>query len=124
MSDNHMEEVARLDAKVDLFMASQDRHNEQVSRNLEKLTDAVATQKAQQVEINNLGTTISDLSHKFDKFAERVGERLGSVESKQAVNMEFKKELNHAKWWMIGVGGSIIVGISVTAFKYIIELIR
>ena len=108
-----MTELARLEGKVDQFMVSQDRHNESVVRNLEKLTDAMATQQAQQVEINQINGSVQSLSLKHDAY----GVRIGIVESNQAVSTEFRKEVTHLKWVCIGAAASLVVGVALMALK-------
>jgi len=115
MSEN-MVELARLESKVDQFMLSQDRHNESVVRNLEKLTDAMATQQAQQVEINQISASVQNLASKHDAF----GARVGFIENNQAVSSEFRKEVTHLKWVCIGAAISLLVGIVVMVTKTVI----
>jgi hypothetical protein len=116
MSGN-MVELAKLESKVNQFMLSQDRHNESVVRNLEKLTDAMATQQAQQVEINQMASSMQMLSSKHDSF----GERLGSIENIQAVSIEFRKEITHLKWVCIGAAASLSVGVVIMVTKTILS---
>tara|TARA_R110000851_G_scaffold105683_3_gene224295 strand:+ start:138 stop:491 length:354 start_codon:yes stop_codon:yes gene_type:complete len=112
-----MIELARLESKVDQFMLSQDRHNESVVRNLEKLTDAMAKQQAQQVEINQISQSVQTLASKHDSF----GARLGTIESSQAVSSEFRKEITHLKWVCIGAAVSLSVGVIVMVTRTIIS---
>ena len=111
-----MTELARLEGKVDQFMVSQDRHNESVVRNLEKLTNAMATQQAQQVEINQINGSVQSLSLKHDAY----GVRIGIIESNQAVSTEFRKEVTHLKWVCVGAASSMAVGIVVMLTKIFI----
>ena len=112
-----MVELARLESKVDQFMLSQDRHNESVVRNLEKLTDAMATQQAQQVEINQISSSVQNLSSKHDSF----GARLGTIENSQAVSFEFRKEVTHLKWVCIGAAVSLSIGVIIMVTRTIIS---
>lgn len=91
--DNNLS-LAVLDKKVDMFMKSQDKHNDNVVKNLEMLTKAMSVQQAQQVEINTLAINHHDLCNKHDSF----GVRLGKVESDQAVSAEFRKDAKQLKW--------------------------
>jgi cytochrome c biogenesis protein ResB len=111
MSD--MSEIVRLDQKIDQFMLSQDKHNESVVRNLEKLTDAMAIQQGQQVEINQVTSAVQRLSLKHDIF----GTRLGHVETNQAVANEFRKDITQLKWVCVGAAASLVVGVMIMIVK-------
>ena len=112
-----MIELARLESKVDQGMLSQDRHNESVVRNLEKLTDAMAKQQAQQVEINIISTSLQSLASKHDSF----GARLGAIESSQAVSFEFRKEITHLKWVCVGAAVSLSIGVIIMVTRTVIS---
>lgn len=100
-----MTEIARLDEKINIFMGSQNEVNSNINRNLEKLTDAMSQMQVQQTEINNLVTSADRLSAKVDK----IDDRIDIIEQNQAVSNEFRKQVIHMKWVVVGAGVSIFV---------------
>jgi len=123
MSQN-MNEMARLDERVnsltaslDRFISSQNDQNKMVSDNLAKLTDVLVEIKSQQIIIAQLEQSVMDVRHKFDQVAERTGERLGKIESNQAVNKTVIADLVWLKRSIVGMVVSIFVGIAVWAYK-------
>ena len=108
-----MVEIRHLESKMDQFIAGQHEHNSTMVRNIEKLTETMMTQQAQQVEINQLNQSIQTVTIKQDNFSDR----LSSVETNQAVNNEFKTQVTQLKWVTIGAATSVFVGIIVTIIK-------
>ena len=106
-------DLARLEGKVEQFMLAQDKHNETVVKNLEKLTGTISKQQAQQVEINQLNAVQIALNAKVDRF----GARIGALESNQAVSKEFRKEMTQLKWVCISAAFSLVIGIAITVIK-------
>jgi len=112
-SQANIADLARLEGKVEQFMLAQDKHNETVVKNLEKLTGTISTQQAQQVEINQLNSINISLNAKVDRF----GSRIGALESNQAIAKEFRKEMTQLKWVCISAAFSLVVGIAITIIK-------
>ena len=71
-----MTEISALEQKIDRHIEQQDKYNEAVAKNLEKLTDAHADLKAFQVEMNNLANDVREVKDANTK----QGERLSDIE--------------------------------------------
>lgn len=108
-----MSEIARLDEKLNQFINVQSEFNTNINRNLEKLSEAMMQNQAQQVEINQLTGAIQKLDQKYDDSARRISD----IEVNQALSIQFRKEVNHLKWATFGSGMSLFVGVVIFVVK-------
>lgn len=99
-----MSEINRVEQKIDMFMAAQQETNKSLAESIEKMSNAISRQDAQQVEINQVTQAVQALSHKHDKF----GERMGTLEQTQAVASEFRKDSKQLKFMCFGLLLTII----------------
>ena len=88
-----MSEIRRLDEKFDMFVDMQKQINIKLSDSIEKISDTMSNQQAQQVEINTAASHIDDLVDRQIRF----DDRLSKLETNQAVIIADGKKSTVAK---------------------------
>jgi len=109
----HTSEIQRVDDKLIMFMSSQEKTNDRMASAIEKISESVVKNHTQQVEINANSAAIQLINAKHDIF----GERLGHLETGQAVATEFRNEINQMKKAVWGGVIAVIVGVIAVGFK-------
>ncbi len=102
-----MSEIARLDEKIDQFMASQLELNKDINQNLKELSKTQAQIQVHQVEINNIVVNFNRMSGKIDKLNDDVS----NLKTSNALMLDFKGQVRHLKWVSVGLFGAVIVAL-------------
>jgi peptidoglycan hydrolase CwlO-like protein len=102
-----MSEIARLDEKIDQFMASQLELNKDINQNLKELSKTQAQIQVHQVEINNIVVNFNRMSGKIDKLNDDVN----NLKTSNALMLDFKGQVRHLKWVSVGLFGAVIVAL-------------
>lgn len=102
-----MSEIARLDEKIDQFMASQLELNKDINQNLKELSKTQAQIQVHQVEINNIAVNFNRMSGKIDKLNDDVN----NLKTSNALMLDFKGQVRHLKWVSVGLFGAVIVAL-------------
>ena len=103
MSDT-VQQLARLDEKISLFMSSQSEFNKNINDNLKELSKTQAQIQVQQSEINNVVINCNRMSGKIDK----LNEEMSNVKTNQALTNDFKGQVRHLKWVSVGVFVAVV----------------
>ena len=106
MSDT-VQQLARLDEKISLFMASQSEFNKNINDNLKELSKTQTQIQVQQVEINNVVINSNLMSVKIDKLSIEMSD----VKTNQALMIDFKSQVRHLKWVSVALFGAVIVAL-------------
>ena len=102
-----MSEIARLDEKIEQFMASQLELNRDINQNLKELSKTQAQIQVHQVEINNIVVNFNRMSGKIDKLNDDVS----NLKTSNALMLDFKGQVRHLKWVSVGLFGAVIVAL-------------
>ena len=102
-----MSEIARLDEKINQFMASQLELNKDINQNLKELSKTQAQIQVHQVEINNIVVNFNRMSGKIDKLNDDVS----NLKTSNALMLDFKGQVRHLKWVSVGLFGAVIVAL-------------
>ena len=102
-----MSEIARLDEKIEKFMASQLELNRDINQNLKELSKTQAQIQVHQVEINNIVVNFNRMSGKIDKLNDDVN----NLKTSNALMLDFKGQVRHLKWVSVGLFGAVIVAL-------------
>ena len=102
-----MSEIARLDEKIEQFMASQLELNRDINQNLKELSKTQAQIQVHQVEINNIVVNFNRMSGKIDKLNDDVN----NLKTSNALMLDFKGQVRHLKWVSVGLFGAVIVAL-------------
>lgn len=105
------------DATLKAFMENQGQFNDRLSQAVDKLTDTVSQIHVQQAEINQLNQNHANFRNEYERNKERVGERLGKLESQTEITKEFRDDLRSNKRILIGAVVSIVAGLFIWLVK-------
>ena len=114
---NDMSEINRIEQKIDIFMDSQNEFNRTVSKNLEKLSEAIQQNFTQQVEINQLNSHLTSIDAKQEKLTDRVS----GIENKMTVAEEFRKDMKQWKFALFTASLSMFAAVVIWAFKTLVS---
>lgn len=107
-----MSEIARLDEKINLFMASQSEFNKDINENLKELSKTQALSQVQQAEINNIVVNFNRMSGRIDK----INDDVARLNTSNALMIDFKGQVRHLKWVSVSLCGAVLAALIKVVF--------
>ena len=101
--------IATVDAKINSFISSQDKHNDTVTKAIDKISDAMSNMQTVHTEVNHLSEKITNCQNDINS----INKDVKSMNDKVITNSIQAEEYKHIKKLIMGF---IVAGVLGGAF--------